>query len=287
MQTSKRLAVFIMVHGRPENNWTYDTLRKCGYKGDIYLVGDDQDHTINDYRKKYPKELIVFDKEEARKLVDAGDNSGDLRSTLYSSSKIHEIAKQMKYEYFFIMCDDYTNIRYRFTDRDEYVTDKYVGNLDALFSAMITFMENAKQITCLALAQAGDFIGGTGSAIAQDMTLRRKAMNTFLCSTNRPFKFMGRMNEDVTTYINLGSKGLLFYTTPQIAIDQKATQSEEGGLTELYKAYGTYVKSFFSVMYNPSSVKISMMGTSNARIHHKILWKYAVPKLLSPEIKKS
>ena len=152
---------------------------------------------------------------------------------------------------------------------------------------MITFMDNAKQITCLALAQAGDFIGGTGSAIAQDMTLRRKAMNTFLCSTSRPFKFMGRMNEDVTTYINLGSKGLLFYTTPQIAIDQKATQSEEGGLTELYQAYGTYVKSFFSVMYNPSSIKISMMGTSNARIHHKILWKYAVPKLLSPELKKS
>lgn len=276
-----------MVHGRPQNNWTIETLKNCGYTGEIFLVGDDQDATISDYKKKYGNKLIVFNKEEARKLVDAGDNSGDLRSTLYSSSKIHEIAKEMGLDYFFIMCDDYTNIRYRFTDQDEYVTNKYVGNLNALFSAMITFMDNAKQITCLALAQAGDFIGGTGSAIAQDMTLRRKAMNTFLCSTSRPFKFMGRMNEDVTTYINLGSKGLLFYTTPQIAIDQKATQSEEGGLTELYQAYGTYVKSFFSVMYNPSSIKISMMGTSNARIHHKILWKYAVPKLLSPELKKS
>ena len=31
---------------------------------------------------------------------------------------------------------------------------------------------------------------------------------------------------------------------------------------------GTYVKSFYSVMYAPSCVKISTLGTSNKRIHY-------------------
>ena len=111
-------------------------------------------------------------------------------------------------------------------------------------------------------------------------------MNTFLCSTERPFKFIGRMNEDVTTYVNLGSKGDIFMTIPNISITQLPTQQEKGGLTELYLKYGTYVKSFFSVMYNPSSIKVSSIGDVNPRIHHRVNWNNAVPKIISEKYKK-
>ena len=100
------------------------------------------------------------------------------------------------------------------------------------------------------------------------------------------FKFMGRMNEDITTYVNLGSKGNLFLTTPNISISQQPTQKEEGGLTDLYLEYGTYIKSFFSVMYNPSSVKVSSMGDKQRRIHHRVSWNNAVPKILNEKHKK-
>ena len=283
---SKKFAIFIMVHGRPKKDWTYRTLKNNGYTGKIYLVGDNLDETIDEYKERYGDDLLVFDKELARKGLDAGDNSGDLRSTLYSSNKIHDLAKEKKLDYYMIMCDDYDGFRYRFDEFDNYCTKKNCRTLDKVFKSMINLMHSSEQITTIALAQGGDFIGGKESSMGKQKTLRRKAMNSFLCSTKRPFKFMGRMNEDVTTYVNLGGKGHLFFTIPQVAVDQMGTQQEEGGLTDLYKSYGTYVKSFFSVMYNPSCVKISMIGLSHPRIHHRILWNNAVPKILSEDHKK-
>ena len=49
---NKEFAVFILVYGRPEKEWTYKTLRKSGYTGKVYFVGDDLDVTINKYKKK-------------------------------------------------------------------------------------------------------------------------------------------------------------------------------------------------------------------------------------------
>ena len=38
----------------------------------------------------------------------------------------------------------------------------------------------------------------------------------FFCKTDRPFKFVGRMNDDVNTYVSLGDKGNLFFTVVDI-----------------------------------------------------------------------
>lgn len=57
-------------------------------------------------------------------------------------------------------------------------------------------------------------------------------------------------------------------------------------MTEVYLNQGTYVKSFYTVMLNPSAVKINLMGNKDKRLHHKILWKNAVPKILSENYKK-
>ncbi len=283
---SKNFAVFIMVYGRPEKNWTYRLLKKSGYTGKIYLVGDDLDKTIDGYRKKYGDQLIVFDKKKSALNLDTGDNSGDFRSTLFASNKIFDLAKERGIDNFFIMCDDYTEFNYRFDNNLNYVTNKYIRNLDVIFNSMVKFMDSNKQVSCIAMAQTGDFIGGKDGSMAKNCTLKRKAMNTFLCKTNRRFKFMGRLNEDITTYVNLGSKGVLFFTIPLIAINQKQTQSAKGGLTEVYLKYGTYVKSFFSVMYNPSCVKVSLMGETKKRLHHRVSWNNAVPKIINEKYKK-
>ena len=111
-------------------------------------------------------------------------------------------------------------------------------------------------------------------------------MNSFICSTDRPFKFIGAMNEDVNTYTTLGSRGELFFTYTSVQLNQAATQSQKGGITDMYLKYGTYTKSFTTVMMMPSSVKVTMMSTSNPRLHHKIKWNNTVPKILSEEQRK-
>ena len=71
-----------------------------------------------------------------------------------------------------------------------------------------------------------------------------------------------------------------------MCLDQPQTQANAGGITEAYLQYGTYVKSFYSVMLCPSCVKISEMGQSHKRIHHLIDWEVAVPKIVSSKFKK-
>ena len=132
----------------------------------------------------------------------------------------------------------------------------------------------------VAFAQGGDYIGGVGSKVWTER-LSRKAMNCFFCKTNRPFKFSGSTNEDVNAYITYGNKGKLMFTVADICMDQLQTQSNPGGLTEIYLDNGTYVKSFYSVIHQPQCVKISTMGNKFRRIHHKILWDKCTPKILN------
>jgi hypothetical protein len=276
-------AIFIMVHGRPEKAWTYNSLRKHGYTGKIYLVADDLDPTRDDYKEIYGDELLIFNKKQAAKKMDAGDNTGDLRSTLFSANTIFDLAKENNIKYFFIMCDDYTTFGHNFNTK--YEIDRHnIKDLDKVFTGMVEFYKKTPTKT-IALSQGGDFMGGAASTSFK-LELKRKAMNSFLCSTERPFKFIGRLNEDVTTYVNLGSKGDLFFTLTNIRLTQTAHQQEQSGLTDVYLDNGTYTKSFMSIIYNPSCIKISSLGHKHKRIHHKITWNNAVPKILNEKTKK-
>jgi hypothetical protein len=111
-------------------------------------------------------------------------------------------------------------------------------------------------------------------------------MNSFFCDVDKPFKFMGRINEDVNLYAENGRRGELFITVPRIRLEQKQTQANDGGLTDIYLDLGTYVKSFYSVMYAPSCVKIAEMGVTARRLHHRLSWKNTCPLIIPEEYKK-
>ena len=71
-----------------------------------------------------------------------------------------------------------------------------------------------------------------------------------------------------------------------LAINQPITQTNSGGLTEFYLDGGTYLKSFYTVIFSPSCTKVSLMGSVNPRLHHKVSWNNAVPKIISENYKK-
>ena len=128
--------------------------------------------------------------------------------------------------------------------------------------------------------------GAENSSIKNGRLLKRKCMNSFICSTARPFKFVGRINEDTNTYVSLGALGHLFFTDLRIGLDQVQTQANPGGLTELYLDSGTYVKSFYTVMLSPSSVKVRLMGSTESRLHHSVSWEHTVPMIISEKHKR-
>ena len=280
--------VFILTHGRPDKVFTYNTIKEKGYTGKVYFVVDDEDKTKDQYISLYGNKVLIFSKSEVVKTFDEGDNFEDRRAIIYARNVCFDLAKQVGCKYFIQLDDDYTDFRWSFTNERKYVTNKYVKNLDKIFAILLKFYKSTP-FTTISMAQGGDFIGGAGShlsGIFLSGQISRKCMNSFICSTDRPFRFMGRINEDVNTYCNLGNKGHLLTTIPQLRLEQKQTQSNSGGMTELYLNSGTYVKSFYSVMYNPSSVKIRQMGQSNKRLHHSINWEATAPKIISEKFKK-
>lgn len=283
MATDK-FAVFILSHGRPDKVVTYRSLRKQGYTGDIYIVIDNEDKRGDEYRERFGDQVIVFDKMDIARRYDEGDNFHDRRAVFYARNACFEIAERLGLDYFLQLDDDYGTFVHKYTSRLAF-REKPIRNLDRLFAAILDYYKSVPALT-IAMGQNGDFIGGAASYTARKLWLKRKAMNTFFCSTKRPFAFVGRVNEDVNTYVSLGHRGELMFTFFNTAIIQETTQQSSGGMTGLYLNQGTYVKSFYTVMYAPSCVKISEIGTSHRRIHHRITWANAVPRIIGEEYRR-
>ena len=276
--------VLILSHGRPDRVWTIESLRRAGYTGRIVIVIDNEDERQQDYLRLYKNDVYVFDKLEESKHTDTMDQRLDRRIVVYARNKCHDIAKQLGYKYFLVLDDDYVNYRQRYEDDSGVLRTRYVRDFDALVDVTLDFLVESGA-TSIAWAQTGEFILGKNSAVWKDK-IRRKAMNAFFCCVDKPFKFIGSINEDVNAYCVLGQRGELFFTVRDICVDQTQTQANAGGLTDAYKNLGTYIKSFYSVMCCPSFVKVSTMGVSEHRFHHNINWNNAVPKIISSKYRK-
>jgi len=282
----KDFAVFILTYGRANNVKTYKTLKRFGYTGKIYLICSDDDKQVKDYKEKYNDQVIVFSKKDYKDKFDIGDNFDDERVVVYARNSCYDIAKKLGITYFLVLDDDYTDFSYRFNDELSYNKGRgYINKVDDIFEAILKYYKSIPAKT-IALSQNGDWIGGQHSGWAKELKLKRKCMNSFFCSTERPFKFMGRINEDVNAYTLLGSTGDLFLTIPNVSLKQTDTQSNDGGLTDIYLDQGTYVKSFYSVMFCPSSVKVGMLNTERSRLHHRVSWNNAIPVILNEKYKK-
>jgi hypothetical protein len=274
--------VFILTHGRPDNVVTYRTLQKCGYTGRLYFVVDNEDKTVDRYRQNFGADrVIVFDKKAEADLCDEGNNFDDRRVILHARNACFTIAERLGVTHFVELDDDYIKFMFRF--------EKELGNhwlIRNINPVLVRFLEFYKSTPALSVAfsQGGDHIGGFCGVTK----LKRKCMNSFFCSTERPFRFVGAINEDVNTYTSLGSRGELFLTFTSLQLDQLATQSQSSGMTGIYKDNGTYVKSFHTVMMMPSATRVAMMGDRLApRLHHLVNWSCCVPCIVPERYRKT
>ena len=268
-------AALILTYRRPDRIRTIDALRRQGYTGKIYLVVDDKDPSLSDYQEIYGDQILTFSKAAYDDAFDIGDNFEGRAAVVWARNASFDLARSVDCRYFVQLDDDYSIFKVRkaraFRIRD----------LDTIFEAMVDFL-SVSQIVTIAMAQGGDHIGGFDGRVL----LKRKAMNSFICDVEKPFDFSGRINEDVNTYLQHGMLGKLFFTISNVQLEQSPTQSLEGGLTDIYLELGTYVKSFYSVMYSPSCVDITSMGLNYPRLHHKVNWNAAVPCILAERHKK-
>lgn len=284
MKGNRRFVVFILSHGRPDSVHTLKTLKSLGYSGDWLIVIDNEDETAERYYQNFGREKVVmFDKLAISKTFDTADTFEDRRTIVYARNACWDIAKERGYRYFLELDDDYTSFSHRYME-DGRLVSKSPRNINSIFTAMLDFLDDSGALT-VAFAQGGDYIGGKDGGNVKKRLLR-KAMNSFFCDSEKHFDFVGRVNEDVNTYTLLGQQGKLILTPMDFMLNQLQTQSNKGGMTGTYLDNGTYVKSFYSVIFSPSCVKLFMMGDKHYRIHHKVEWGNCTPKILSAKWKK-
>jgi hypothetical protein len=271
-------AVLILTHGRPNNVITFTKLKQCGYTGKIYIIIDNEDETAETYYRNFGQEqVIVFNKAEIAETFDTGDTQQDRRSTVYARNASFRIAKDLGLDYFMQLDDDYRKFEYRYASGHT-LKSLAIRSLDEVFEAYITLLQETDALT-VAMAQGGDFINGIIDF--KKSPIARKAMNTFIFRTDRPMTFVGRMNDDVNSFLTYGSRGELIITAKQAMITQLDSQLYKGGMTDMYLLNGTYMKSMYALMMAPSCVKVQTMQTRNPRIHHRITWDHAVPKIIN------
>lgn len=276
-------AVFILSHGRQDKVVTLKTLKRIGYTGKYYIVLDDEDKTLQEYKNAFGEDhILLFNKDKVEQSFDTMDNLSNKKVVVYARNVCFDFARQLGLKYFLELDDDYVRFELRTEDNGKLLTTE-LRNADSIFECMLDFLENSNALS-VAFAQGGDLIGGLGGTMWK-VKLKRKAMNSFFCKTDRPFSFIGRINEDVNTYTTLGSRGNLFFTIANIDLIQAPTQASEGGMSDVYLDSGTYLKSFYTIMSMPSCVAIDMMGEQHRRIHHKVDWETCVPKIISGRFK--
>ncbi len=278
-------AIFILTHGRPDNVVTLKTILNCGYTGKYYLIIDNEDKQADKYYENFGKDkVLMFDKLKKSQEFDTIDMPYAKRNAVvYARNVCFDFAKELGLTYFLELDDDYIEFRQRY-EKEGTLSSRFVLDFDSCCEKTLDFLDESGALS-VAWAQMGDFIGGLGCSMFRDR-VTRKCMNSFFCRTDKPFTFIGRINEDVNTYVLNASRGNLMLTVADLALNQVDTQQNKGGMTDFYLDGGTYIKSFYSIISNPSSVKIGTMGVTHIRFHHSVDWEHCAVKIISSKFKK-
>lgn len=294
--------ILILSHKRPKflKIKTWAMLDKKGSTAKRYIILSDDDPTIDEYKSIFGEEhIVIFNKEESEKrfdidLMDCYHKENDnKKGAVWARNTQYDIARKLGYRYFMVFDDDYEDIygrkvysrkngdlflavTTRFTDIDK---ESGMSQFDKICLDYFDILNSSPWLYLVSFAQTGDYLGGYQSSMIQD-GFKFKSMNIFFCDTEKEVRFYGRMNEDTNEYVQNGARGELSLTLNDLCMHQITTQKNKEGMTDIYKSFGTYVKSLYTCIQNPSSCCISMMGYIHLRIHHNIFWKYTVPCIL-------
>jgi len=272
-----RYVIFILSYGRPTNVKTLNTLKRCGYKGDYYIVCSMDDAQLSEYQRIYKGKVICFDKESVP--FDRMDNFGNLKCVVYARNVCKEIVKQFEVDGYLVLDDDYICFSH-VQNVNGKKKEPMIKDLDAVNLCMFQYLQ-ASGATTIAMIQGGDLVGGENAIFRNGF--KRKAMNAFYFLKDSQYEFTGTLNEDVNFYTEMGRQGEFILSIAKVKLNQEQTQKSKGGMTDIYLDGGTYIKSFYSVMRVPSAVKI---GVLNDRIHHNVEFKFCTACVIDEKYKK-
>lgn len=246
----KRFAIYILTNGRPNHQYTLDFLRKS-FKGDVFLCCDNEDKTLEEYRKNYGEQVVVFNKNEWVSKSDPMDNFRSKNSVLYARNAVFQLAKDMGYEYFVMVDDDVTGLSFRY-EKNGKLVGKPVKDFNKVSSVILEAMDNTGT-DFFSFGLDKIYIGGLANGQYQKKIIDKVYCFVF-CSTEQQHFYKGIMNEDEIHNILSMSVGTLVKTTTLIQIQTKPIGRDSvGGNAETYNenGYYSYNRNFYPIIAFP------------------------------------
>ena len=269
--------VYIISKGRPQCK-TAHTLKRIKFPGDWFIVCGTNDETLGEYIARWGVERVkVFDFDEQLETTDTMDNFGfeakasgacPVRNAVREISWARGELRHWQFD------DDYT-VFSRFdpeTHRNRDVRDG--EELYGLMAAVSAFGHRAglRNVgfppSTMEVRPAR--VGGWSSRVfnAHNMPSDPGLFTPWV----------GRMNDDLINAINTWRRGGIEMTVKFMSMNMPPTQSEKGGLTEMYRDDGTVRKTAYAVMACPAAVRLVERFR---RYHHKADWALICPKIVS------
>lgn len=269
--------VYIISKGRPQCH-TARTLQRIGFPGAWFIVCGNNDETLPEYRERWGDRVLVFDWYEQVRHTDPMDGFGfeEMASGACPvRNATAEISRKRGEVRHWQLDDDYVS----FAGYDPASGKNVRMSGEELHRRMLAVAEFAH---ACGLGNAG-FPPSTREVLPERArTFSRRVFNAHnLPSGGELFEpWVGRMNDDLINAINNWRHGRIEMSMHFMAMNMPPTQSEEGGLSQLYRDEGTVRKTAYAVMACPCAVSlVEKFG----RYHHRVAWDRVTPKIVSDE----
>lgn len=280
-RTNDMVDVFIPSYHRANNLKTVKCFKRMGYDmSKVTVFVDDWADDIDEYRKsceEFGCNLEIFDMNEAVRRYDYVHRANKFhRCVGQARNMLQDYAKKKGIDFYFVSDDDSSCYQVRVLGYNNYLR---VASLeDWLFMAEETErLMRSRHIGCFAWSQTGDYYDQNYYHI-----YLKKVMNsTFYLLPYIYRAERGYGDEDTSMFTTMQNQGL-FTGSYGIGIVLLQTPSafQAGGLTDMYQECKLLSKALLCPIQFPSAIHAEKQVMNGNRLHHKINYRYLMPKVL-------
>ena len=253
------MIVFIKTHGRPDRQYTYETLRQSGYTGEIIFMTDDEDNTSYRLREFTDNDSkcshVEFSKRFYVDTVDSFSAVPKRDVNLYAWCACEDYAHSLACDNFIMADDDITSFRYRFLENQTLKSLKITSNLNKLFKYIFDYMNYADIKT----ASTGMPQMYFSKDIANNMWKYRVPYQFVFRNGNYKMKWVSEYEEDIISAIRLSNEGNYCTVIPIVQHDAVSLGTSSGGMCNVYtQSRNRFNLAQYGFIHSPSCREIKM-----------------------------
>lgn len=248
-------AVFIITHARATSMATLNTLEKNNCTLPIYLVVDDLDPQLEDYKKRYGEIVKVFSKLAIYSKVDTIDNFKEMTSAVYARYYVQQLAEGMGLDFYVMMDDDIQEFNARFIDNNGVNKSYNIKNVTPIFEEAFDLLDKTR-LSAVGFGLGNSYYGG----------IAKEWENTVFCvfciKTSKAPVFKGTRTDDAVANHCANVQGTPMISNRHLSFRSPVRGEEDGGLKDDYDKVGMFVSNFYPMIASPSTQVITGSGST-------------------------